>query len=730
MGIKERYGDYIRFIIYLIVIVLINAAGMTLFFRIDLTSNGIYSISDVSKEVVSTLSEPLTINVFFTKNLPAPHNNTEKYLRDLLEEYSIYANRYFNYRFYDVSSEEGVMDTYTGTNQELARSYGINPVQIQHIEKDELKFKTAYMGLVLIHGDMIEQIPTITSTDRLEYRLTTAIQRLNNKISAFLRLTDKIRIKLYLSSSLEIVAPYISIEGLSELPEKIEAIVNDLNMRSYGKLEFQYRDPSKEQDLEMEMERYEILSLEWPDVPEENIKSGKGSIGLVMEYGDKFTTIPLMQVLRLPFIGIHYELTDMDEMEEIISENLESLIDINEDLGYLADHGSLNLWRDSSDMQGTQSQESLSNFYSLVSQTYSIDEIRLSDEGIPESLNCLIIPGPTEAFTDYELFQIDQFLMRGKNLAIFLDALVADETLSSTPFNQGSMYTPLETGLEKLLEHYGIRIKRSIVMDENCYKQELSQSYGGGELNIYFIFYIMDKFIDEGLNFMNNIKGLAVSKVSPLEVNQERIQANSTKAYRLFASSERSWEMKESINLNPMTIRPPFQDSEFSSMPLAYILEGEFPSYFAGKPIPEKDSKKEAEVEETDEQESTREKTDIDLSRIKSEGVFLSKGRPGKIFLMASSEILKDYILDPEGTSNNAIFILNLIDYLNDREGIAMMRGKESSFNPLAEISGGAKAIVKYFNILGLPVLFIFFGLFVWFRRHRRKMIIQEMFRK
>ena len=329
MGVKERYGDYIRFIIYLIVIVLINAAGMTLFFRIDLTSNGIYSISDVSKEVVSTLSEPLTINVFFTKNLPAPHNNTEKYLRDLLEEYSIYANRYFNYRFYDVSSEEGVMDTYTGTNQELARSYGINPVQIQHIEKDELKFKTAYMGLVLIHGDMIEQIPTITSTDRLEYRLTTAIQRLNNKISAFLRLTDKIRIKLYLSSSLEIVAPYISIEGLSELPEKIEAIVNDLNMRSYGKLEFQYRDPSKEQDLEMEMERYEILSLEWPDVPEENIKSGKGSIGLVMEYGDKFTTIPLMQVLRLPFIGIHYELTDMDEMEEIISENLESLIDIN-----------------------------------------------------------------------------------------------------------------------------------------------------------------------------------------------------------------------------------------------------------------------------------------------------------------------------------------------------------------------------------------------------------------
>ena len=55
--------------------------------------------------MVSTLSEPLTINVFFTRNLPPPHNQTERYLRDLLEEYAIRANKYFNYRFYDVSFE-------------------------------------------------------------------------------------------------------------------------------------------------------------------------------------------------------------------------------------------------------------------------------------------------------------------------------------------------------------------------------------------------------------------------------------------------------------------------------------------------------------------------------------------------------------------------------------------------------------------------------------------------
>ena len=65
MGVRNISGDYIKFIIYLIVVILINVAGITLFYRLDLTANNVYSISEASKRVVSTLSEPLTINVFF-----------------------------------------------------------------------------------------------------------------------------------------------------------------------------------------------------------------------------------------------------------------------------------------------------------------------------------------------------------------------------------------------------------------------------------------------------------------------------------------------------------------------------------------------------------------------------------------------------------------------------------------------------------------------------------------
>ncbi len=215
---KKRSAAYLKFGLYLLVVVLVNMAGITLFLRFDLTAGKIYSLSAASKEVVSTLSEPLTINVFFSRNLPAPYNSIDRYLRDLLEEYAVHSNRFFNYRFYDVSAEEGDIPAQAQENQKLASTYGIHPIQIQAVEKDEVKFQRVYMGLVMIHGDLIERIPTIATTDGLEYRITTAVQKMNHKISALLRLTEKIRVKLYLSSALNAVAPYMGLKQLCPDP--------------------------------------------------------------------------------------------------------------------------------------------------------------------------------------------------------------------------------------------------------------------------------------------------------------------------------------------------------------------------------------------------------------------------------------------------------------------------------------------------------------------------------
>jgi hypothetical protein len=71
-----------------------------------------------------------------------------------------------------------------------------------------------------------------------------------------------------------------------------------------------------------------------------------------------------------------------------------------------------------------------------------------------------------------------------------------------------------------------------------------------------------------------------------------------------------------------------------------------------------------------------------------------------------------------------------VIDVLNGREGIAVMRAKEQKINPLADTSPDVKTAVKMFTIAGLPLLTAIFGLFVWLRRSTRKRAIREKFSK
>jgi ABC-2 type transport system permease protein len=739
---KKGSANYIKFLIYLIIVVLVNVAGITLFYRLDLTANQMYSISDASKKVVSTLSEPLTIKVFFTKNLPAPHNNTERYLHDLLEEYATYGGKYFNYSFYDVSAEEGELSAKSRENQKMANNYGIHPVQIQAIENDEVKFQRAYMGMVIIHGDLIERIPTITTTDGLEYKLTTTMQKLNNKISALLALQNKIQIKLYLSSSLYQLAPYIGIQNLPQIPAELEKIVRELNQKNYDKLEFKYFDPSADANLAADVQKYNIMNIKWPALAEGKVPPGTGAIGVIMEHGGRALGLRLLEVLKIPIIGTQYKLKDPEEIKELIDKDVEALIDINEELGFVADHGTLNLMGASSfDQTVRPNQDSVSNFRTLISQNYTLRPIQLKTESIPENLESLIIARPTEPFSDYELFQIDQFLMKGKNLILILDRFRETQPSGQQGANFGGqqpIYVPLDTGLEKLLDHYGIRIKKSYVMDENCFQQEIPTRLGGGERPIYFAPIIQSRFINKNLDFMKSIKGMLAITISPLELDTERLTHNGLKATQLIASSEKSWEMSGRITLNPMFIQPPPKE-EMQSKPLAYILEGEFPSYFVDKPIPIKEPDKNeaddkgdaapAQQSSSNSGSGTGTQSETDISKIVTNGQFIAKGKPGKVFLMASADMLKDNLIDANGRGPNATYILNVIDYLNDREDIAIMRGKEQRFNPLNETKAGTKTFVKTLNIIGLPALVVFFGIGVWFRRHTRKKNIRLMFR-
>jgi ABC-2 type transport system permease protein len=746
----QQKSNYYKFLMVVVAIFLLNLVGATLFTRFDLTRDRLYSISDISKKVVANLSEPLTIHVFFTRNLPAPHNNTERYLEDLLKEYAIAANRFFNYQFHNVSAQDEEPGRAVNENQGLANNYGIYPVQIQKIEKDEVKFQKAYMGMALIYGDMVERIPTITGTDGLEYKITTAMQKMNNKISALLRLPEKIQIRLVLSSSLNVVAPYINISGLADMPAKFETLVNKLNEKNYGKLAFSHQDPSLEPAAMDSLRKFNLFQLQWEgqkDQQGKDIPGGLGVAGIVIQNSQKSLSIPLIRVMRIPLIGDQYQLETMETMEKNIGDGIESMLNINESIAYLADFGTPSL-QGGMGAPNQRQEQNLQNFDSLVSQQYALKPLLLKEEKIPANLNCLIIAGPKEEFSDYALFQIDQFLMQGKSLAILLDPfneIVPDQNQSYYNPNQGPLYIPLNTGLEKLLNHYGISGKKSYVLDENCYQQRLDANYGGGEQPIYFAPLISTPYIDEHYDFMKNIERLIMLKISPLEIDQARIKEFGLTARALFSSSPKAWEMSGQINLNPYFIRKPEGEGQQKSYPLAYVLSGDFPSYFAGKPIPEKpvkpeEKKTEAGMSEDKAAAVKKEKTKtvakveakpaIDMSKIKTAGTVIAKGKAGKIFLIGTSEILKNNLLDQAGESPNALFLMNLLDFLNNREDVALMRGKQQRLNLMGEIKGGTKTFVKTFNIVGLPILVVLAGILIWIKRKNRQKRIQLLFRK
>jgi ABC-type uncharacterized transport system involved in gliding motility auxiliary subunit len=717
---------YLKFILYAVVIVLLNVAGLTLFFRFDLTANRIYSLSDASKQAVATLSEPLNIKVFFSKNLPAPHNNTERYLRDLLTEYAAQAGRYFNFTFYNVSQETDMGDQ-ANQNREMARDYGISPVQIRVMENDELKFKNAYMGLVILHGDLIEKIPAITATDGLEYQLTSAIRKLNNKVSALLRQTDKINVTMYMSPGLNDIAPLIGLDALPHLGDEVAAAVEKLNSKNLGIFKFERKDISDPDELEKIAKQYDLMAMHWPDVPEQNIKAGAGTAGLVVAYKGKTQTLPLISAVELPIIGTTYQMADPQSLGDHITAIMEKLIGINKDIGYLSDHGCPTLGPDRMAMMQGRAGNGLAVFDQLVGARYNIKQIPLKDETIPEGLNCLIIAKPTQHFSDYELFQIDQALMKGTNIAVFADAFEQQQS-------QGGMmgmpsFAPIDTCLEKLLAHYGVEIQKAYVLDKNAYKQQLPQSQGGGEQTIYFAPVIKENAINNDPAFMKNIKGLVAMQISPVKHVKGGQDESKVKAVRLLSSSRQAWLMEDNINLNPMFLSPPPSDNDMSAYDLAYLLEGQFTSYFKGKPVPEKEAgETNAQDEDSVEGPQPAEAQAKNIEGLKAGNRVIETSAPAKIFVLGCAQMLYDNMLDEQGRTTNATFLLNAIDHLNGDDGTALLRSKQQTLNPIEETDPLTKSIIKGFNIIGLCVLVFFVGMAVWFFRSMKKKKIANMF--
>jgi ABC-type uncharacterized transport system involved in gliding motility auxiliary subunit len=101
-----------------------------------------------------------------------------------------------------------------------------------------------------------------------------------------------------------------------------------------------------------------------------------------------------------------------------------------------------------------------------------------------------------------------------------------------------------------------------------------------------------------------------------------------------------------------------------------------------------------------------------------------STGGVSQIILISDSRFFEDGGASPE----NAVFLLNAVDYLMGDSDLVSLRSREITTRPLEEIEDGAKSRWKWINILLASVLVIIFGFARLKRDSARTKILEEIY--
>jgi len=152
------------------IVLLLNVLSRQLFFRIDLTEDGQYTLSKATKNIMRELEDPVTVKAYFSKDLPANVAKTKRDFQEMLVEYANLSKGNLDYEFVDPNENEEI-------EQEAVQN-GISPVMINMREKDQVKQQKAFLGAIIKVGEQQEVIPFIQPGGAMEYALTTSIKKL------------------------------------------------------------------------------------------------------------------------------------------------------------------------------------------------------------------------------------------------------------------------------------------------------------------------------------------------------------------------------------------------------------------------------------------------------------------------------------------------------------------------------------------------------------------------
>ena len=672
---------------------MLNVASTTLFVQADLTEGKVHSLAPESIEAVGRLREPLTIRAFFSTDLQAPFNNIERAVRDLFDSYARHGGEFFNSTFHTIDDGPEAPET-----ERLARDYLIYPIQVEQVDRTEVVVRSVYSGLALVHGDLVETIGALTSTDGLELRITEAISRLTERVSVLLALEEDIAVRLYFSGELASLSP-----GLETLPAAVAGMVDELNGSYFDRLAFTAVDPSATGLDPMDALRLQLTPL--------GFRTADGAerfayAGIVLYSDGKTLTLNLIEATPQGA-----RVADPETIRRSVDSTLKGLLGSQPEIGYLADFGTPpyrgNL------TEGRQPvMADLADLYELLSRDYQYRGLLLEGREIPPDLRTLLIVSPAEPLTEWALFQIDQHLMRGGAVLAFLDT---HSIFTTATFGGGSsLQIPRQTGLEELFAHYGVRVRPTYVLDdEQAFVQRQPNERGGvTESRIAFVPIVRRSEMDTSWPPLQRLDDILVMNTSPLELTGAQPDARFVEALR---SSDTAWEVPGGTDLiDPRATAPAPAEQRGASLLAAYA-EGRFTSYFADRTPPVRPA--------GDEDDAEAGGTLLSGDAVQATPQVVPESAPGaRLFVIGTSTILGNSFIEPRQQNPNTMLIHNLVDYLSGQENRAALRGRGSLVRRLGTLATDAQSAVKTFLIAGPPALVALAGaaLWLWWRLRQR----------
>lgn len=581
-------------------------------------------------------------------------------------------------------------------------------------------FNWTFLGIVVIALILINIISSflytrIDMTEDQRYSLT-------NGTVAFLeneeQFKNRISIKIYLEGNLP--------AEIKHFRDEIEAKLVEFKQIAGDRIEYQFLDPNVGTEGEKQALFEQLYAKGKGIMPLEIVYMKDGSQskmmlwpGAVIDYGG--TTVQTIQFLPGTPVEHPYvldELTDLIDnstknLEYILVSSLRKTTQVKKPrIAFLQGHGELNF-------QQTQ------RVRSLIAPYFSIADITINDSiAALDNVDGLIIARPTQKFSDKDLFVIDQFVMKGGRLMCFIDALYLNE---DTLNRNGSTHTMrYETGIERMLFDYGLKLNDNYVVDVSCVDKPVPFA---NQSKIPWFFHVLatptKHPISRNLEPVSLKYTSQVDSISGETYKFSTVLTSSTNASVTGLAPMVSLGMPLNYGENPVLVPNPTE--ERNKVILAGLTEGKYESHFKNRIVEEYSNNPAARFLAKSSKEGKV--LLIGNGRLIANSYDSMPARNGQGYMYRPTQF-NDLRMDLEMASinipvyfGNQEFFQNLVDYMLGDNSVLDIRSRQIDIHAIDKEK--VKADATFYKIINLliPVVLVLIFAFVMGIIRKRKYV-------